>query len=179
MRISTAAILLILLARAATPALAQPAERANAPFLSCARIAADAERLACFDRATAALSAEAARITAEREAESAKLRAAEAEAARAAAEAEQKARFGAEGLGSAPDGTRLTELQATVQETFLDRAKLLVFLLDNGQVWRQTDGTFKSLVQPGSPVRVKRSAMGGYMLVIPSKGRSVPVRRVR
>jgi multidrug efflux pump subunit AcrA (membrane-fusion protein) len=171
MRIASLFIILM----TGVPAAAQSSQ----PFLACARIVADAERLACFDKATAALSAEAARITAEREAESARLRQAEAAAAAAAQEAERRARFGAEGLGAAPDGSRLTELDATVAETFLDRARLLVFLLDNGQVWRQTDGTFKSLVQPGTQVRVKRTAMGGYMLVIPSKGRTVPVRRIR
>jgi hypothetical protein len=171
MRIAGASIIFAL----AAPAAGQSSQ----PFLACARIAADAERLACYDKATAALSAEAARITAAREAESEKLRAAEAAAAAAAAEEARRASFGSEGLGAAPDGTRLTELEATVQEAFVDRSKLLVFLLDNGQVWRQTDGTFSSIVPSGTPVRLKRAAMGGYMMTIPSKGRTVPVRRLR
>jgi hypothetical protein len=167
----------LLAAGASAQGTAVPLDR----LMACARIDDDRERLACFDGEVASRSLEAKRLAGER-AEAAKVREAEAAAAAAAAakaaEAEKKQRFGGEALGEGPEG-RVESIDAAIVETFLDRAKLLVFLLDNGHVWRQTDGIFKTLLKPGEKVVVKRSRLGGYMLEIPARGRSVPVRRIR
>ncbi|WP_194743304.1 hypothetical protein [Thermaurantiacus tibetensis] len=167
-----------------------PGQRAPAgaldPFLACARIPADSERLACYDRAIAAASAEGQRLAEERarEAEAAAKARAEAEA-RAAAEAAERAKaaqvegFGARGGGPAEREARIDRLEAAVAETFTDSQRKRVFLLDNGQMWRQTDGVFLPMVRPGTPVVIRRAALGGFTLRIESLNRNVPVVRVR
>ncbi|WP_448585590.1 hypothetical protein [Thermaurantiacus sp.] len=164
-------------AAAAAQGAAVPLER----LLSCARIDDEAKRLACFDAEVAERSAEAKRLQAERAA-AARARA-EAEAAAAAqaaraAEAERRLRFGGEALGG-PAEARIESIEATITETFMDRSKLLVFVLDNGHVWRQTDGGFSQLLKPGTRVVVRRGRLGGYMLEIAGRNRLVPVRRIR
>ncbi|WP_448582756.1 hypothetical protein [Thermaurantiacus sp.] len=154
----------------AGPALAQGTPKGTEAFLACARIAGDAERLACYDRTVAALSAEGKRLAAERA---------------AAAEAAEKARatrvesFGARGVSPAQREERIDRIEASIAETFTDSQRKLVFLLDNGQMWRQTDGVFLAIVRPGTPVSVRRATMGGFTLRIESLNRSVPVMRVR
>jgi hypothetical protein len=164
-----------LLAAAGAPALAQSQQ----DLLKCARIVSVNDRVACYDKVVAQLSAEAKKIVAEREVAAEKLAAEEAAARKAQAEAESRARFGAEGLGTAPDGTRIEEISATIVEGFEDRQGQVVFLLDNGQVWRQTDGPYRGPVRPGAAVTVKRGTLGNYMLLFAGQSRSVPVRRIR
>lgn len=180
--------LLLLSLLAAGPALAQGSGGGGGAeaFLACARIADDGERLQCYDRAVAGLSAEGRRLAAERAAAAEAAAKARAEAeARAAAEAAERAKaariegFGARGGSPAEREARLDRIEAAVTETFTDSQRKLVFLLDNGQMWRQTDGVFLSVVKPGTPATVRRSAMGGYMLRIDGLNRSVPVVRIR
>jgi multidrug efflux pump subunit AcrA (membrane-fusion protein) len=186
MRLMKMCALLVLSLPGAGPALAQGTPKGTEAFMACARIAGDAERLACYDQAVAALSAEGRRLAAERAAaaeEAAKARA-EAEA-RAAAEAAETARaarvegFGARGGSPAQREERIDRIEATVTETFTDSQRKLVFLLDNGQMWRQTDGVFLAIVRPGTPVIVRRATMGGFTLRIESLNRNVPVMRMR
>ncbi len=181
-------ILLLGALLAAGPAQAQgsAAPAGTDAFLACARIAEDAERLQCYDRAVAAVSAEGRRLAAERAAAaeaSAKARA-EAEA-RAAAEAAERAKraqvesFGARSGTPAEREARLDRIEAAVTETFTDASRKRVFLLDNGQMWRQTDGVLMPIVRPGTPVVVRRATMGGFILRIDSLNRSVPVMRIQ
>lgn len=171
LRIAVASVL----AAAAVPALAQSQQ----DLLKCARIVSVNDRVACYDKVVAQLSAEAKRVVSEREVEAQKLAAQEEAAAKARAESEARAKFGAEGLGTTPDGTRIEEISATVVEGFEDRQGQVVFLLDNGQVWRQTDGPYRGPVRPGVAVTVKRGKLGNYLLIFAGQNRSVPVRRIR
>lgn len=157
-----------------------------ARLIACSAEVDDAKRLACYDAAVAAASAEARTIAARREAArekaAAEKAAADARAAAEAAEAARKAqadRFGQEGLrlGGSPD--RLDELQARIAETRLDRVGEAVFLLDNGQMWRQTDGLSLPPVRAGDAVEIKRGALGGYRLTVPRVKRTVRVVRMR
>lgn len=155
--------------------------------MACSAEVEDAKRLACYDAAVAAGSAEAraiaARRDAAREAAAAEKAAAEARAKAEAAEAARKAqadRFGQEGLrlgGGDPD--RLDELGAKIAETLLDRVGKTVFLLDNGQMWRQTDGLTLPPIRAGDAVEIRRGAVGGYRLTVPRVKRTVPVVRMR
>lgn len=180
--------LLLLLLLAASPALAQGSGVPGGAeaFLACARIADDAERLQCYDRAVAGLSAEGRRLAAERAAAAEAAARARAEAeARAAAEAAERAKaaqiegFGARGGAPAEREARLDRIEAAVAETFTDSQRKRVFLLDNGQMWRQTDGIFLPTVKPGTAVVVRRGTMGGFMMRIDSLNRTVPVMRIR
>ncbi len=181
-----------LLCAALVPGPARAEASGLAPFLACAAKADDAERLACYDAAAASVSAEARALAAERararraaeeaQAEEAARRASQ-EAARAAAA--QADRFGRESLPAgrgepaAAAAAPLERLSARVGEALLDQRGRTVFLLENGQMWRQTEGTLLPPVRPGDSVEIARSALGGYRLLLPRVRRSVPVVRVR
>ncbi|QMW21544.1 hypothetical protein [Sandaracinobacteroides saxicola] len=163
----------------------------SAPLLACVAKVEAAERLACYDRVVAGVSAEARAAVARREAEAAKVKAlAEAAAAKAAAErtaaleAEKKAAFGRETLPAAirpdnPEG-KLENLTAKLQELLVNSTTgRAVFVLDNGMMWRQTEGLEFPPVRVGSEVRLSRGMMGSYLLTIPKVGRSVKVVRLR
>ncbi|WP_448578838.1 hypothetical protein [Thermaurantiacus sp.] len=169
------AAILALAATIPSPVFAQ----ARDAMMTCARIVDDAERVLCYDRLVAEMSAEGKRIVAERQVKTDAL-VAEREAARKAeAEARQRERFGSEGLGFGADGERLEALQSNLVEALTDRAGLLVFLLENGQVWRQTDGVFRGNLKPGTGLTIKRTRLGGYLMTFPDTNRTVNVKRVR
>ncbi len=167
---------------AAGPALAQPVK----PFLDCSARPDDAERLACYDAAAAAISAEAREIAARRDREraaAAEARAAAEASAKDAAEASarqaQVERFGSEGFRIGGSEDRVNQLAARVQEALTDGVGRAVLLLDNGQMWRQTEGFSVPTVRTGDEVEIRRGAMGGYLLTVMRIRRTIPVRRMR
>jgi hypothetical protein len=175
-------LLLLAAALLAAPGAAQSLK----PFIDCSAKADDAERLACYDAAAAATSAEARAIAQRRERE----RAAAAEAraaleAKAAAEAEARARqaqaerFGSEGFRIGGSDDRINALSAKVQEALSDGFGRAVLLLDNGQMWRQTEGFSLPPLRGGDAVEIRRGAVGGYLLTVPRIKRTIPVRRMR
>ncbi|MCW4455625.1 type VI secretion protein [Flavobacterium sp. MXW15] len=52
------------------------------------------------------------------------------------------------------------------------------FMLENGQVWQQTESRSSGHVQAGDTVQVRKGLIGGYMLVTPA-GVRLSVRRAR
>lgn len=159
-------------------ALAQSTDR----LVACAGKVDDAERLACYDSAVKALGAEAraASDVREREAKAAKAAAAAAAAAAAtqaaaAAEAERKDSFG---KAAAESGT-VSELTAAITEVLKDSTGKAVFILDNGQIWRQADGFTLPNAKVGTSVTIKRGALGSFRLVPANSNRSVQVVRMR
>lgn len=157
-------------------AAASPAAAQDDPFLKCARLTDDAARLACFDAAAEARYPEL-RAAAEQR------RAAAVAAARkrdAEAAARKLDRFGAEALPNRPvDSDVAEELTVKVNETLLDRVNNTVFILANGQIWRQIEGFNLPPVRVGDEVRIKRGPLGNYMLTLTRQKRTVPVRRLR
>lgn len=169
---------------AATSSGAQALDRA---LLDCAAETDDDQRLACYDRAVARISSAAQRVIAERRAASERLAAerATAEAAAASkaaadAEAAKRQAFGGERLrrGLDDDGDIQT-LTAAVVETLSDRDGMTVFVLDNGQMWRQTSGISLPPVRAGDKVELSRGAVGSYQMWLPRQKRSVKARRMR
>ena len=174
------------------PVLAQsPAE-----IIACATIARDAERLACYDAAVADSSAEARAASKKRAAESARIAAEEAAAAAAAAklkaEADAVARakaklesFGAEGVATRSaerfeaDPGQLQELEASISDVLTNQSGLGVFMLDNGQVWKQADTVNLPNIRTGDKVKIERSMLGGYKLFFVRQNRATPVKRIR
>jgi hypothetical protein len=174
------------------PALAQ----SPADIIACATIARDAERLACYDAAVANSSAEARAASKKRAEESARIAAREAAEAAAAAKIKAEAdaaalakakleSFGAEGVASRsaerfePDPRQLQELEATNTEVLTNRSGLGVFLLDNGQVWKQADTVSLPNVRVGDKVRIQRVLLGGYKLFFVRQNRATPVKRIQ
>ena len=172
----------------ATPIAAQ----VPAAMMTCVAIARDADRLACFDAAVANVSPQARAATAARSAESARIAAAEtalaATAAKATAEADaaKKAEaFGGEAVAArgkarfAPPEGELQEIETGITEVMTNRSGLGVFLLENGQLWRQVDTSARPRVKDGDRVTVTRAPLGGYRLNFLRAKRWVLVKRAR
>ncbi|MFC0632388.1 hypothetical protein [Brevundimonas balnearis] len=151
----------------AASAVQQP-ETGLEPVLRCRSVVNEAERLACYDQAATALEA------AQRQGE---IRVID----RAGLEASRRSLFGF------PDiqlgqlfGSDTEPLQALEAE--LDRAVRTSdgkwnFILSDGSQWRQLDSDRVSFSnRNGEPVRVRRGALGSYLMTI-GGSRAVRVRR--
>ena len=116
--------------------------------MACSAVTPDLDRLACFDRATA------------------RLKAAEQSGAviimpRARVEETRRALFGfAVPSGPALDAVETTLISASQSDGW-------VFRLADGSVWRQVDTTALNFrPREGMPVRIRRAAVGSYMLKV-------------
>ena len=155
-------------------AVAEAAEVADADLKACKAEADDARRLACYDR-------EMDRHA--REPESAGAAPAEAEVAPPVLTAEE--RFGREGAMTREEVDRkevesreLGKLEAKVTEIWTRSDGLMVFTLDNGQVWKQNSLDSQFRLKTGDPVRIQPAAMNSFLLSGPSK-RSTRVSRLK
>ena len=159
---------------------------------SCARIADDHQRLACFDRevslmkaqrhtADQAASATAASTPAAGATPSVTTPAATPSAATTAAgvaagQAAPRAELTPEqrmGLtpgrvlqlqSTANKSPDLKELSVKIQAASTNSAGRGVFRLENGQVWQEVEPDAKFTVQPGQTVLITRGAMGSYFM---------------
>jgi hypothetical protein len=169
-----------------------PLHAQTAPdLLRCAAIARDAERLACYDAAVANASPEARAASEVRAKESARIAAEEAAAAaivaKAKAEADAKARreaFGAEDVTTRPDRFKnrpeeIQKVEAGIVEVLSNQSGLGVFILDNGQIWRQADTVGLPNIRPGDKVEVARTNYGGYNMTFLRSKRVSLVKRMR
>jgi len=158
---------------AAPAALATPTEDG---LVDCAREANNAKRLKCYDGIVASLSVAAKAATAEREAAMAVLAAEQAKADEAA----KTAAFGAERLnrGVVPPGT-ITRVDAKVAEFMTSADGMAVFLLDNGQLWRQTTGLALPAVRSGDVVIITAGKIGSFQLELVRQRRAFNVKRIR
>jgi hypothetical protein len=188
-----AALAVLLAATGAAPAAAQTA----ADLMNCITIARDADRLACYDAAVAQVSPQAKALSEKRAQETARIAAEEAAAAEAAAKAkaeadaaaraaEAKADFGAETVTSKkvserskPGPDEIVKLDATLTEILTNREGKYVFLLDNGQLWKQVSTEAGLNIRPGDAVVVEKSTMGGYKLNFPRIKRWLLVKRLK
>lgn len=154
--------LLATLGVAGALSLTAAAQSATATLYDCAGIAADADRLACYDLAVAELR------SAETSGEVVTLTSEEIEEARTdsfgrktdGVEETLAARAG-ETAAAEPD--EVTAGIASLGET---RDGRLLVTLDNGQVWRQVDSTrvFVSRKAPPQSATVMKAALGSYRL---------------
>lgn len=141
---------------------AYAAETLPAPIEACASLLRDAERLACYDKAVAALK-----------------RGEEAEAL--TAENMFGAHTGNTPAGAGQNAVKREELkQITGTVTSLRRTDdgMIVLELDNGQVWRQQDSEVRMMVAKGDTVTIVRASMGTFRIA-DKTGRFARFRRVR
>ncbi len=148
---------------------------------SCARISGESERLACYDTAVAAIDATLAAelATRKREAEARAM-----EAKRLAAIKAEQDKIDSFGAGNLPKASQPASMTATADEikakidtilsTGYDR---IVVMLDNGQIWSQTEGKSLGTVKPGDEVEVKRGALGSYRMRLLRLNRVIQVLR--
>jgi len=189
---SALAALLCLTFNVPTMATPLPAE-----ILDCAAVARDADRLACYDRVVANSSAEARAAAEKRRVESERIAAEEAAVAAAAAAAAATAQaeaaaaakreaFGAEAIPSrsadraAATADEVQTVSSTITEVLTNRAGLSVFVLDNGQIWRQLDSSGGlPNIRTGDAVEINRAMLGGYRMTFVKSRRMTPVKRMR
>lgn len=158
------------IAIAATPGLAQQGG-GDSPYASCAAIAEDSARLACFDATFAKedeLKAEQAEVAKQEKVETFGL-----------SELDIQRREDIDDSASQPaeDG----QITATVIEIFADRqiGKRL-FVLDNGQIWRENQiSRMKRNPRVGQTVTISKESLGRFYLRVDGKRGFVDVLRMR
>ena len=174
----------------ALPAHADAGRDALSAVAKCADIAAATERLDCYDKA-AAMAKTA-------------MSAAPAPVQQATAETKREEEGGgilqwfgleskrpitkAEDFGKPPapvmDGPReVTEISAGVLELAKNAYGRSLFVLDNGQVWKQVDGDTMDVAEPRSgetlKITIGKALFGSYSLTIEGRTGIVKVRRVK
>jgi hypothetical protein len=80
-------------------------------------------------------------------------------------------------------GEAITEIKATVLEYARTRRGKLLFVLDNGQVWRQLDGDSTEVRDPPPDtvwkVTIETGVLGSYNLIIDGRNSIIKVSRVK
>jgi hypothetical protein len=167
------------------PAQAGPAGDALSAVAKCSEITATAERLQCFD--AAAVSAKAVLAAAQQPA------AQESEGGLLAwfgLAPEQKPVTKPEDFGVRPGivaeenrPPELSEISATVVEYAKNAHGKSLFILDNGQVWKQVDGDttelFRRSSDPDMKITIEKAIMGSFSLRIEGRTGMIKVRRVK
>lgn len=169
----------------AIPVQADPARDALAEVAKCADIAVAAERLACFDKASA--TAKTALATAPVQQAAVETEEEEGGVLRWFGLAERKPVTKAEDFGKPPvimEGPKeVTEISATVVEFAKNAYGRSLFILDNGQVWKQVDGDDFEIRAPRKDevlkVTIEKALMGSFSLTIDGRNGLVKVRRVK
>ncbi len=145
---------------------------ASAEIARCAEIADSAARLKCFDAAAP--------------------RASGARAARASEAPDRADGFGfsppqtvtrVEDFGKPAPPPEITQITATVLELARTARGRSIFILDNGQVWRQLDGDDTDVEEPRPgktmKIAIETGFLGNYNLTIEGRNGLVRVRRVK
>jgi hypothetical protein len=161
---AAAPVLALALALAAAPALAL----APADLLRCRALGDDRARLACYDALPVPAPAAAAQVSPPAAAPAA-LPALRAATSPAAPEAD----FGRPAVVSGPQ-----YIESRIDGPFEGWDRHTRIRLANGQVWQVTDGTQVTLRLRDPVVRVRRGALGSFLMEFEGSNRSVRVRRV-
>ena len=176
MRNSITALLAAWAALGAAPVWADAVRDALIEMTKCADIADSAERLKCFDaagpRAKSALAAPERPTEETVTAENFGLPRAEKPATKA------------EDFGKPPPEPKgITEITSTVLEFAKTPFGKAVFILDNGQVWRQLDADSSNVLEPRAGTKMKVTievgVFGSYNLSIEGRNGIVKVTRLK
>jgi hypothetical protein len=179
-RLRVAALALASLLIAGT-ARADESRDALAEVAKCAEIAEASARLACYDAAAARVKSALAAQAPVAEAPAKKSLLEWFGLARPDKPVTKTEDFGKPPQPAAP--AELTEITATVAEFAKTARGKAIFILDNGQVWRQldADGTEVQYATPGKPMKVtiETGFLGSYNLTIEGRNGLVKVRRLQ
>lgn len=69
-------------------------------------------------------------------------------------------------------------IKAPVREWSLTGDGLLIVVLENGQVWRQTEGAPLRMKDEANTARISRAAFGSFMMTVNDSSKAIKVRRV-
>lgn len=181
---------LFIVTLAAAPALLgaafaqSAADKATDAAVACLEVADAADRLACLEGAARDIKATRVRRETAEESAAANSAAAPVIAAETATEEEL---FGSEALDSVKKVKREKAkgfaLNAKVVEFRVNSRGDVTAVLDNGQVWRQLSSDTVTLPHISDEklytVRIKRGAIGSYVMRINEMQRSIRVRRIK
>jgi hypothetical protein len=169
----------------ATPAWADDEEEALEPFRACGEIAAGPARLACFD---AALAASAAAQQARRDRGRRRTQADFGLSSIQIEERYERSRERAQASGN-PDEAAAAEALAPPEptsvtspllEVLIDAGRRRVFILENGQMWREgNNSSLRGRIRDNSVATVSRGGVGGYRLRIEGRTGFISVTRIR
>jgi hypothetical protein len=163
------------------------------PLRDCPSIADPLERVACFDKGFAEADRKLGTDRVEkavRTREEFGLTGSQLEEKRQEREAKEREPVESKGVVAqatpaatptpeAADGD-LDRISDKISEVFTDGAQHKVFLLENGQIWRETTGsTYRGILRSGFEVEIRKSMMGGYRLTIDGRTGFFVVRRIR
>lgn len=151
-----------LLLAAALPALAD-----DGPWLRCRALTEAAARLACYDAVRPAGATATGPVT------SPSASAAATTPPSVAASAE--ARFGAEQR----PGDELIEIRSVLPGRFEGWGPRQTFRLANGQTWQSSDSSRGYYVLESPQVRIRRGALGSFLLEIEGVNQVIRVRRIQ
>lgn len=127
-------------------------------------------------KAVAAEKERAEKLAAEAAAEKAK---AEALERAKAAEEERMANLRVDEFGKKDAQVKTVKsIETTIKEIIRPKRGGIVFVFDNGQVWRQADGDHPGRIKNGMKVRIRRTTMGGYVMTIEISRKSLRVKRI-
>lgn len=140
----------------------QPVLAAGRPE-SCVAIANDERRLACYDDALGRVSTMPLSAAPASEASLASTDVASVQA---------RAEFGLSPQMRQERGqkTELESITATIVKVTRNASDRMVFTLDNGQVWLQTETQPRLRAKPGDTIKIRRALMGSYLLVTARSG---------
>jgi hypothetical protein len=141
-------------------------------FKQCARVSAEADRLACYDSAVSALDATLAADIAARRSEAA------SKVAQTKVDNFGSSNLPAERQPVAKEAPA-KELNAKIAGVSYDSFGSLVARLDNDQTWVQTESQSLPPIKVTDEVLIKRGALGGYRMTITRVHRSFSVKRKR
>lgn len=167
---------LMLTAAVAMTLVALPARAADAPagadpmsaIYACASIADSTERLACYDREVGAVKSK------------------QDEGAFTAIDSKRAEVIKREAFGftipslprlKLPGGAEPENEQTMIIKSVRSEGSRPVFVMDNGQVWRQIDTDSNRNARPGAQVRIKRAALGSFLMSPKAGGTGLRVRR--
>ncbi|MFA5939091.1 MAG: hypothetical protein WC809_07020 [Sinimarinibacterium sp.] len=151
---------------------------AGADLAACAAIAADGERLACYDTLAGRLQPQSAPPATE--ATAASPTPAPASPPAASAVKDTAASFGAEQLPAKAEEDKGPDLiESTLIGSFKGWDKDSVFELANGQVWRCVECRAVYYVRESPKVTIKRNFLGSYWFKVEGLNQQARVRRVR
>ncbi|MEM8695730.1 MAG: hypothetical protein AAGE05_06875 [Pseudomonadota bacterium] len=167
----------------ATPAHADDGEEALEPFRECGAITEGPARLACFDAALAG--ADAAQQARQERRRRRTVEDFGLSGTQIEERYEREVRRAERSGGSAEDVAELAppeprEVTSTIAETLTDATRRRVFLLENGQIWREgNNSSLRGRIRVGSTATVSRGGIGGYRLRVEGRTGFISVTRVR
>lgn len=144
-----------------------------APFRECGGLAGAEARLACFDSALKASDADASARSARRS------RRAREDFGLSAPQIAERERM-SDAPAAAADDAEPDRIESVLQAVFTDGRGKNVFLLANGQVWRETNAsTYRGIIREGWTAEVRKGGIGGFRLSFKDRTGMFAVERLR